>query len=44
LQSTNSELQNVNQEVRLKTASYHQMTNFLEAILLSLGGAMIAID
>ncbi len=44
LQSTNSELEFVNQEVRQKTEEYNQANNFLNAILLSLRGAIVVID
>jgi two-component system CheB/CheR fusion protein len=44
LQSTNNELQSVNEEVRLRTEEYTRANNFLNAILLSLRGAIIVID
>jgi len=44
LQSTNNELQSVNEEVRLRTEEYNRANNFLNAILLSLRGAIIVID
>ena len=44
LQSTNNELQNVNEEVRLRTEEYNRANNFLNAILLSLRGAIVVID
>jgi two-component system CheB/CheR fusion protein len=44
LQSTNNELQSVNEEVRLRTEEYNRANNFLNAILLSLRGAIIVIN
>ena len=44
LQSTNNELQSVNEEVRLRTEEYNRANNFLNAILLSLRGAIVVID
>ncbi len=44
LQSTNNELQSVNEEVRLRTEEYNRVNNFLNAILLSLRGAIIVVN
>lgn len=44
LQSTNNELQSVNEEVRLRKQEYNRANDFLNAILISLRGAIIVIN